>query len=702
MEHFSKLNNDILDEVEYSIVRTNKQEEFISLPFAFDIETTSTYYNDEKVAFSYVWAFGLKDENYVYYGRTWGEFVELCEYLQEYYELYGERKLVIYVHNLGYEFQFMRKYFNWKKVFAVNERKPIKAVTEHNIEFRDSYILSGYSLDNVAKNLQYHKIDKLVGDLDYNLVRTHKTSLTKEEMGYINNDIVIILYYIDEQISLAGDISKIPLTNTGRVRSFVRHNCYYTNNSHKKSNKGKYSRYRKIMNELQLTSNDYLQLKQAFMGGFTHANAYYSGKVLNNVSSVDFGSSYPSVMVTEKFPMSRPIKVNVKSIEELKNLMKDYSLLFDVMLEGVQSKIDQENYISESKCFILEKPIINNGRVHKADKLAMSITDVDFRIIEQAYTFDRIQVKNVKKFYKSYLPKDIILSILDLYGDKTELKNVEGKEVEYMLSKGMLNSVYGMSVTDIVKDNHNYENDEWLVTPVEIEEEIEKHNRSKNRFLYYAWGIWVTAYARFNLWTGILSIGNDYVYSDTDSIKLLNYEKHKPYFNKYDRVLKERQKLMCDHYGIDYSLLHPKTIEGYEKHIGVWDYEGTYSRFKTLGAKRYLEEENGELRLTVAGLSKTNGLNYMINNSKDNLEVFNMFNDELYIPSTDTGKNTHTYIDEESEMIITDYLGVTTPVKSLSGIHLEPTDFTLSISKQYGEFIRMMMNGYIFGGIKYE
>ena len=100
------------------------------------------------------------------------------------------------------------------------------------------------------------------------------------------------------------------------------------------------------------------------------------------------------------------------------------------------------------------------------------------------------------------------------------MKGVQGKETEYLLSKGMLNSVYGMCVTDIVKDNAIYSDDDnWGFEKVDIDEEIQKYNDSKNRFLYYAWGIWVTAYARRNLWTGILAVGKDYIYSDTDSIK---------------------------------------------------------------------------------------------------------------------------------------------------------------------------------------
>src|SRR5699024_9440404 len=126
-------------------------------------------------------------------GRTWGELLEFLENLQDYLQLNDNKRLVMYVHNLGYEFQFMRKYFNWVNIFAVDERKPVKALCDLGIEFRDSYILSGYSLANTAKNLVTHKIEKLVGDLDYSLIRHTKTPLTEAELKYCENDILIIL-----------------------------------------------------------------------------------------------------------------------------------------------------------------------------------------------------------------------------------------------------------------------------------------------------------------------------------------------------------------------------------------------------------------------------------------------------------------------------------------------------------------------------
>ena len=686
--------------------RSKTVKYYYNIECGFDIETSSvTLDGDKKFAFMYEWTFGISDKEHICYGRTWEEFLEFCQYLQDELGLDENNILVVYIHNMGYEFQFMRKYFNWLNVFAVDDRKPIRALSSFGIEFRDSYILSGYSLAKLADNLVSHKIKKLAGDLDYKLCRLPDTPLSQKELAYCNNDVEIILYYINEQIKQYENITKIPMTNTGRVRKFVRDKCYHTSKTHKNDSRGKNQRYKELMEELVLTKDEYTMLKRCFMGGFTHASMLHSGELLENVSSIDFTSSYPAVMLSEKFPMSKPKHENLKEIS-FTDLMADSEkgLMFDVRFNNLHSKLTHETYLSESKCRGLEKPIINNGRVFSADVAITTMTDIDFRIMQKCYSWDSVQVSNCYSFYMTYLPRPIILAICELYGNKTTLKGVKGKEVEYLVSKGMLNSVYGMCVTDIVRNTIEY-TDSWHITPFtedDIIEQVEKYNSSRNRFLYYPWGVWVTAYARRNLWTGILNIGDDYVYSDTDSIKMLNYENHLPYINWYNQMIENKLKDMCKARKIDFALMKPKTIKGVEKLIGVWDYEGTYTHFKTLGAKRYLvRHDDGSMEITVAGLSKQRGVEYLLEIcDNDYSKVFDMFNDDLFIPASETGKNTHTYIDDEMTAEVTDYKGYSATVTALSGVHLSECEFTLSISSQYSKFLENYRNGYIFAGAK--
>jgi hypothetical protein len=339
----------------------------------------------------------------------------------------------------------------------------------------------------------------------------------------------------------------------------------------------------------------------------------------------------------------------------------------------------------------------------------MTITDVDFKIIRQVYTWDKIEIANCYKFYTEYLPRDVILSILELYGKKTTLKGVDGMEVEYLVSKGMLNSVYGMAVTDIVRDEITYDDElsQWGVKLADentFNKEIEKYNNDKKRFLYYAWGVWVTAYARKNLWCGILAFGDDYVYSDTDSIKCLNMDKHMNFINEYNKNCMVKLKTMCDFRHIDIDLCKPKTKKGIEKPLGVWDIEtldDKYKTFKTLGAKRYMYCDSKGIHITIAGLSKQNGVKYIMEQCNNDInKCFEFFNNEMYIPSDNTGKNTHTYIDNEMCAEIEDYTGIVDNVVSLSSVHLEKADFTLSVTKQYTDFLNNLRNGYIYKGIK--
>lgn len=674
---------------------SKKKPAVYELASSFDIETTSYSKDDEEIAFMYIWQFSL--ENYVIYGRTWEQYFEFIEKLKNIGNITPETQLIIWVHNLSFEFQFIRKMIEWQKVFATDERKVIYGVTTQGFVYRDSYILAGYSLNLVAKNLHNHKIKKLVGFLDYDKIRTPQTPLTQKELEYSSNDVVIVVDYIHEQIDEYGSITKIPLTNTGRVREFTRDYVFYNHQKNHRKTGGTFGKYRRLMNILTIDKGTYEQAKRAFQGGFTHANARKQGKIIDNVSSYDFTSSYPTVMVSEKFPMSRPFYPKINSIDDLEKLMKKSACMFDVKFKNIQSKIDFENYLSVSRCKVSSDCIEDNGRVYSASSVITTVTDVDWWILKQCYSWDKIAIGTVRAFYRDYLPKNFIRAISDLYQNKTKLKGVPEKHGEYMRSKGMLNSMYGMSVTDIVRDENIY-NGEWSTKKADVNKQLEKYNKSVTRFSYYLWGVWVTAYARRNLWLGILSCKNDYCYSDTDSIKIEHADKHQDFINRYNTWIVNKINAMCEFYSLDPNLFNPKTIKGEKKQLGVWDYEGLYKNFKTLGAKRYLVLKDGKLELTCAGLPKKSGLEYMQKQGKTITGTFDYFNDEMYIPSEYTGKNTHLYIDEAKTMLVTDYLGNTMEVHSESGVYLYGSDFTLSISEQYSQFIKMMKKGYKFKG----
>lgn len=680
-----------------SIISTNrrnqetKQIEYCyNIPASFDIETTSFYQKDgSKAAIMYEWTFGVN--GLVMIGRTWEEFGTMINTLCEHLKLNLNKRLVIYVHNLGFEFQFLRKHFKWYKVFSVDTRKPVYAIARCGLEFRCSYLLSGYNLEKLGDELQKYPVKKMAGDLDYTKIRHSSTPLTEKELKYCENDVRVVMAYIQECIENDGSIVKIPYTKTGYVRKYCRNNCLYADKNHKKG-VGKFLNYRKMMNNMQLEVDEYQQLKRAFQGGFTHANAFYAEQELENVASYDFTSSYPYVMVSEKFPMESGRLVNgngqLHSLDEFNAYLDRYCCLFDIRFNNLMTKVPFENPLSFSRCYHVSHPVVNNGRVVCADSLETTLTEQDYKIIKYAYTWDEMTIANFRIYRRGYLPTDFVKSILKLYEDKTTLKGVKGKEVEYLAGKSMLNACYGMTVTDICRDDNIYTNETgWTTEKPDLTKSIEDYNNKKDRFLFYPWGVWVTAYARRNLFTGIYEFGEDYVYSDTDSVKVLNYEKHQDYINRYNEGCRKKLEAACKFHKIPFSSVEPETIKGEKKLLGVWDFEGVYSRFKTLGAKRYLVEKDGEISLTVSGVNKKVAVPYLIDTyGRDG--VFDVFDDELYIPPENTGKNTHTYIDEPVSGEITDYTGITEKYYEASGVHLEAADYSLSMHVAYLNYIK--------------
>ena len=661
----------------------SKDKIYYNLAMSFDIETSSfyedkngvIYTNDdyrklkntvkaEKKAIMYIWQFAIEEN--VIIGRTWNDFLYFCKKLYDFLNL-KERYIVVYVHNLSYEFQFICKWFNWIDIFADSERKPIKATTDTHFIFKCSYRLSGYSLEVLANNLKSHNIKKMVGDLDYNLIRNSKTPISKEELKYCENDVLIVTSYIDEQINEFGNIEKIPLTQTGKVRRYVRKQCFQN------------KEYQYFIKELTIEKPEYMLLKNAFMGGFTHCNAMYTNKICQNVTSYDFTSSYPTVLISEKYPMSKGKEVYITTETELLNLIKNYCVLVDLQFTNIKTSFMYEQIISYSKCRNVKNPLINNGRIVQADTLTISCTDVDFLNIRDFYKWDSMKIGLCYIYKKDYLPKEFIKTILHLYKSKTELKGVDGKEVEYLHSKELLNSLYGMCVTSIVHDTVNFNGAEWTTENGNLEEELKNYNTDKNRFLFYHWGVWCTAYARNNLYTGIKECKDDYIYSDTDSIKIFNADKHKNYFEKYNEWIVQKLEKCLKYHNIPLDYISPKTIKGETKTLGIWDFDGFYTDFKTLGAKRYIYRKDDKISITVCGLSKKSGKEFIENQQKP----FLFFNDGMFVDCEHTGKMTHTYIDREIENVITDYLGNQAYYHEKSFIHLEKTDYLLSLSDMY-------------------
>lgn len=579
--------------------------------YTFDLESSNGFINESgkvrgysrnrseqffrgntAIAIMYIWQFSIDDM--VFYGRTYQELVDFFDELNQKHK----GKKIVYVHNLSHEFVFLNNIYQFQPqdVFARKPHKIIKAsIPPFDIEFRCSYFLTNLSLENWGKKIG---LPKAVGDLDYNKVRTPFTQLSEKELGYCERDCLVVYQGIHEFRKQYKHVKNIPLTQTGIVRKEYQHRIFNDKQLQKK------------LQRLVPTEEMYKILKKVFRGGDTHANYLHANKVIKFVKSFDISSSYPTVMLSEKFPMT-------PWIDDELNLEIDshYAYILRIKIYDLDEK-HPCHYIPKSKTeYIGNNDIYDNGRLVKADFVELYVTDVDLDIIQKSYNYTKIKVLEKYKSRKLKLPKELREFICELYANKTTLKGVKGFEEIYMQSKEKLNSLYGMCVTDIANQIIDFSNGEYDVTDENYQESVEPYfEKLHKNFLSYSWGIFVTAYARRNLWQAILAIWDDVVYYDTDSCKFIG--EHNEFFEQYNKEIVEKLENNCGDLKGHYYAYDPK---GKKHTLGVFEYEGEYSEFKTLGAKRYVYREKDGLHMTVSGVRKSavSALKNDINNFKD-------------------------------------------------------------------------------------
>ena len=653
--------------------------------YSFDIETTSylkldgkiynaSYYENfnkkereqvEYYSIMYIWMFSINDV--VYYGRTWED---LKEFLEKLAENIPEKKIV-FIHNLSYEFQFLRGEFEIKDVFARTKRKVMKCfLPYYNIEFHCTYFMTNISLDKLADTFKL-PVKKLVGNLDYDIIRCPKTKLTKKELSYCENDCLVLYHYIKLELEEYLRVDKIPITSTGKVRRQLQELVY------------KDIGYRRNMRKsINTDPHIYNLLIEAFQGGYTHANWIYTDEVLENVDSYDFTSSYPYVMTTYKYPATEFIKDDVKTISDMYRL---YAYLLVVRFKNIKCKYCN-NFISASKCRKIRNGKYDNGRLMSADEIEIVLTDIDFKFILETYECEYEILESYSALYK-YLPKLLINFILDKYVKKTELKGIESEEVNYARIKAMFNSIYGMSVTNTIRNDVYYDNEKgWYEEELSNEKIIELlENEKKKGFLSFSIGVWVTAYARNNLLSNLIKLDKYQVYADTDSLKLLNgYDKN--VIEDYNKKVIERIKYVSEILNIPYEKYSPKDIKGEEHLLGVFDCETkkgdlfTYKKFITQGAKKYATEDfEDKIKITVAGVPKKTGAKC--------LEKIEDFRDNLVFKSSITGKQTIVYLDEQLENELIDYQGNIYKNTDKTGACMIPCSYELGKAIDYANLI---------------
>lgn len=583
----------------------------------FDIETT-TIDNGTDTPYGFMYHWQMDVGGYVVTGRRWEEWVKFMLKLVEIFKTDETRNFVVYIHNEAFEFQFIRDFLNAHfggfHVFAAQRRKPIYVTTGNGIQFRCSYKLTNMSLEKAVQNELGVVHCKAAGDLDYRVIRTADTPLDDTEYGYCVSDVVTLYELIERRlINERDNLESIPMTSTGYVRRDCRNSCR------------KDEEYREEFLKQEMTESVYKLLMEAGRGGNTHANRYMSGRVWHDVDSFDVTSSYPAQMFLRKFPVSKFTPYGeIESMTELDGLLSEYACLFRVIFTGLEIRDNiGMPYIAISKATARSKHVtLDNGRIlsviNREDRendrgyIALTLTDVDFQIIKEQYTWDEMSISDFHVATYGYLPDALLSQVMAYFRAKTELKDKikeaeEGGDEEeaanlnylYAKSKNRLNGIFGMCYTNPV---HNVisinEDGDWIEDAPEIADALKKYWKSRNSFLVYAWGVWITAWARRHLEDLFNALGQDKViYGDTDSGKAVDVDISKiDALNAKIMELADKRGAYCDYNGTRY-------------YMGVYEHENKIpiAKFKTLGAKKYVYEDEKGLHVTISGVNKKLG-----------------------------------------------------------------------------------------------
>lgn len=685
-----------LDTDTYMGKRCNYMGDFMTM----DIETSTINRGTEhSLAFTYSIAVYIADMCLLF--RTWKDYLTFIRRLTAKLGMTYKNRLVCYVHNLPYEFQFMRDFMHISEVFATQKRKVVKCLSD-GIEYRCSYKLTNMGLARFTSSIPNLKHGKLSGaDFDYSKLRTPSTYLYPNELSYIYNDVAGLYEALDYTITHdVYNLATIPLTSTGYIRNDLRYEM------------AKNPENRKNFLACALDQKLYGLMRTARRGGNTHCNPNWSDMDIEDMESEDMSSAYPADMIQKPFPMTPFYPIPYRRLAQFEEYIEEgYACIIDLTFYDLKVLTTRTiPYIAKgAQCTEFVNITGDNGRVLKAEKLSMVITDIDYKIIKETYKIGRIEVRDCYVSHYDYLPMELRKSLLKQYRDKTTLK--DGDPYFYMKIKNKFNANFGCMLTDICQDTVEYKPHSCepfkLVRANDYSEQLAKYYRSKNSFLSYQHGLWVTAWCRWRLQQAINKLGADMVYCDTDSVKFLSSAVNRQIFDELNTEI-DKDIEAC---GLDCTVEY----KGETYTLGHWEPDGEYAWFKSMGAKKYAyidkkdykcnpkkygcghEEDNPcrfckdgmcdwkKYQITVAGLSKSKAKEYLYDNGFKEL-----FAPKTRIPIGMSGRTSAKYNDWEGvrKLKMNDgeiiYVG--------SNMVIEDTTYEFSLTEEYETLLQDRYN----------
>lgn len=662
---------------------------YCNLAAAFDIETTCIRYPNDyddrtkagqpKFSFMYIWQFAIGD--IAVYGRTWNEFYEFLLNLRGDLHLKVDHRLVVYVHELAYEFTFMQKlpgvfFSTYDYDFLAREKHDIiKCVVNDVFEFRDSATYTEMPLSRVGDLVGIKKLD-----YDYDKLRLPSTPLTDTELAYCENDVLILTKYFSGQAQIYGSYGNIPLTATRCVKREIEINLrtmYYRGVARKSQ----------TIEEEDMHTLDLLQ--SAYFAPWIYNRSVYRDMIVDDVMDADISSAYPYWMLTCKYPRGKFVQIDIDH-NDINKLLSDYAnkpLLIKLHLHNLQCRYPRVSWLPASDRWTMSRDAkIYDNRIDSCTDIILTLTDVDMRTLQDFYRYD-VEKVDILEVYAApkygYLPPYIVKTIVDKYIEKRNAKDIKNEiektreltpaeQAEYARIKSKVDRIYGIFVQRPIRTAYLW--DPGTNQVIAGDQQYVKSD--SDCAVSFAWGVWLLSYehaemlkifAACNL--AISADGKEknldsVLYGDTDGVKFKYNKAIIDIITQYNEKCKQKIK---NFWLRNNNICRLEDVDG----MGEFKFKH-YQSFKACKVKRYAYiSDNDEFVPVCAGLSADNTFFDGLMND----EKMELFSGEMKI-SAEVANNKRTqYVYGHFEECVTDYLGNTDTVSVDSCVLISKCSF---------------------------
>lgn len=295
-------------------------------------------------------------------------------------------------------------------------------------------------------------------------------------------------------------------------------------------------------------------IRQSYKGGFTYLNPAFKEVDVKEGIVLDVNSLYPSVMYYQPLPYGEGMFFKGKyETDKIYNLYVQMLTCQFELKPGCIPTIQLKNNLSFIPTQYLES---SDG-----EDVTLCLTNVDLELFLEHYNVYNVAYHSGWKFKSTV---GLFKEYIDKWNAVKMESTLNGNKAMRTLAKLMLNALYGKFAL-----NPNVQSKiPWYDNGIIKYKLGEKETREP---IYIPVGTFITAWARYKTISSAQKVYDRFIYADTDSLHLV---------------------------GTDI----PEMLEIDPVKLGAWKHESTFTKARFLRQKSYIEEIDGILNITCAGM----------------------------------------------------------------------------------------------------